>query len=179
MRNALKHLLVASALASLALVTGCGKGDNPTVPAAPAPEYVDVTVKLVRLLAVADGDGIEGAGEFTFKAVVSDGQPGTLVASGGIGLDTGSTYDLNKTRVIRITKGEAHPITVDFTGTEWDQSIFGVTYADTRMDNLNEFRTHTEASGSSGFNDGERWITLGTGDLQLRLVYTITSVPVP
>ncbi len=178
MKNAVKLLIAASLFACLPLVTGCSKDSNPVAPVPPGPELVDVTVKLVRLLAVADGDGIEGAGEFTFNAVVSDGLPGTLVATGSVDLDTGSTYDLNKTRVIRITKGVAHPIKVDFTGTEWDQSIFGVVYADTRMDNLNESRTHTEGS-SAGFSDGERWITLGTGDLQLRLVYTITSQLVP
>ena len=58
MSTNLKHLLVACALASLPLVTGCGKESNPVAPAPPAPEYVDVTVTLVRVLAVADGDGI-------------------------------------------------------------------------------------------------------------------------
>ena len=64
---------------------------------------------------------------------------------------------------------------MSFTATEWDRTIFGEVYADTRMDHLTESRTHFDGSPAAGFNDGERWITLGAGDLQLRLVYTITS----
>ena len=177
MRSAAKMLLAATALACLPFVTGCGK-DNPMAPKEAAPEYVDVTVTLVRLLAVADGDGIEGAGDFQYSAEISDGAPGTVTAAGSAQLETGSTLALNKARVIRVTKGENRAIKVSFLGTEWDSNIFGAVYADTRMDHLSESRTHTERSTSASYSDGERWITLGTGDLQLRLVYTITSKPV-
>jgi hypothetical protein len=76
---------------------------------------------------------------------------------------------------MRIEKGTPYNIQVKFTATEWDQNILDTVYADTRMDNLTEQRIHTESNPSAGFNDGERWITLGTGDLQFRLIYTITS----
>lgn len=80
--------------------------------------------------------------------------------------------------MIRAPKGKSYNIMVKFTATEWDANIFGATWPDTRMDNLSEYRIHTDASSTNTFNDGERWITLGTGDLQLRLIYTIISAPV-
>ena len=173
----LKKLIASSLLFCLPLVTGCGKDSNPMAPKAPAPpEYVDVTVTLVRLYAVADGDGIEGAGEFSYRALVNDG-PGPLDISGYQVLDTGSSHALGQKKVMRIRKDEYYQIQVKFTATEWDMDILGNVYADTRMDNLTEQRMHTSTSTTAGFNDGERWITLGTGDLQFRLVYTITSKP--
>jgi hypothetical protein len=181
MKSILKPLIVSALLLSLPLVTGCGK-ENPmapeeiTPPPPPAPEYMDVTVTLVRVLAVADGDGIEGAGDFNYRADVYDGS--TLVVSGYTELETGYALELNRSRVIRIPKNADYRINVKFTGTEWDRDILGNTYADTRMNNLVEERLHSNGGGSAGFNDGERWITLGEGDLQLRLVYTITTKPV-
>lgn len=62
--------------------------------------------------------------------------------------------------------------------TEWDWNIFNQQYADSRMNNIREERIHRNGSTRPGFNDGERWITLGTGDLQPRLIYTVTSKPV-
>ena len=162
------------ALAVLPPIAGCGN-DNPMAPAAPAPELLDVTVTLVRLVAVADGDYIEGAGDFTYSADVFDGKLRALTASDYTELETGSILALNKTVVIRVTKGDKHAVKVSFNATEWDTNILGAVYADSRMDNLTEFRTHTETTPSASFNDGERWITLGTGDLQFRLVYTIAS----
>ncbi len=177
MQTIVKKLLTTGLLLCLSLVTGCGKDANPMAPEAPpAPEYVDVTVQLVRLPAVADGDGIEGAGDFSYEAKVYDGT--AMTVAGYEELETGSSHTLDRSRVIRIEKGQPYNIKVSFTATEWDRDIFGRTYADTRMDNLTESRTHSNGSSTAGFNDGERWITLGTGDLQLRLVYTITSKPV-
>jgi hypothetical protein len=177
MKTTIRQFAAVLTLACLPLVTGCGK-DSPTAPKAAAPEYLDVTVTLVRLLAVADGDGIEGAGDFEYSAEVFNGQPTTLTVSGSTQLETGSTLALNKSRVIRVAKGDKQQIKVSFTGTEWDQNILGTVYADTRMDHLTEARTHTETTAAASFNDGERWITLGTGDLQFRLIYTISSKPV-
>jgi hypothetical protein len=177
MRTIPRPFAILLALACLPLVAGCGK-DGPTAPKEAAPEFLDVTVTLVRLVAVADGDGIEGEGDFEYSAEVFDGRPTTLTASGSTQLETGSELVLNKSRVIRVAKGDKRQIKVSFTATEWDQSIFGVVYPDTRMDHLTESRTHSETSASASFNDGERWITLGSGDLQFRLVYTIASAPV-
>lgn len=177
MRNTARLFAPLLVLACLPLVTGCGK-DSPTAPKEAAPQYLDVTVTLVRLLAVADGDGIEGAGDFEYYAEVFNGQPSTLTTSGSTQLETGSVLALNKSRVIRVAKGDKQQIRVSFTGTEWDQNILGDVYADTRMDHLTESRTHAENTAAAGFSDGERWITLGTGELQFRLIYTITSKPV-
>ena len=177
MRNAARLLTAILAFACLPLVTGCGK-DSPTAPEQPAPGYLEVTVTLVRLLAVADGDGIEGAGDFEYSAEVFNGAPQTLTVSGSTQLETGSTLALNKSRVIRVAKGDKHAIKVSFSASEWDRDVLGNVYADTRMDHLSEARTHTESTPTATLNDGERWITLGTGDLQLRLVYTITAKPV-
>ncbi len=177
MSTAIRPFAALLVLASLPFLTGCGK-DNPMAPETAGPEQLDVTVTLVRLVAVADGDGIEGAGDFEYSAEVFDGRPTTLHVAGSTQLETGSTLALNKSRVIRVTKGDKHQIKVSFTATEWDQTIFGEVYADTRMDHLTEDRTHAETTAAASFNDGERWITLGTGDLQFRLVYSITSKPV-
>lgn len=177
MKSIVKCLATLGLVLSLPLVTGCGES-NPMAPEPPpAPEYIDVTVTLMHVLAVADGDGIEGAGEFSFEATVNDG-PGPLVVTGSPTLNDGETSAIGRSKVMRIEKDAAYNIQVKFRATEWDQNIFGTVYADTRMDNLSEERVHRNGNASAGFNDGERWITLGTGDLQLRLVYRITSRPV-
>lgn len=176
MRVTLKQILVSSMFVVLPLVaTGCGK-DNPVAPKVEQKQYEDVTVTLVSLYAVADGDGIEGAGDFKYEAEVYDGT--SLKVSGSPQIDTGNSHTINRQRVIRIEKGQAYNIQVKFRASEMDQNILGTVYADSRMDNLTGSRVHTNGSASAGFNDGERWITLGSGDLQLRLVYTITSKPV-
>lgn len=76
MNSIVKKVLASSFLLLLPLATGCGKDSNPMAPEPPpaAAESLDVTVRLVRVFAVADGDGIEGAGDFVFEAMVFDGR---------------------------------------------------------------------------------------------------------
>jgi hypothetical protein len=181
MKPNFRNLVVAATLACLPMLSGCGKG-SPTAPQVEAPqpavtEYADVSVNLVRVTAIADGDLIEGPGDFAYVARVTDGAR-VRERSGDVALETGSSFAINSPITYRVPLRQNYNIEVSFRATEWDANILGAVYADARMDNLVEKRVHTDASASSGFNDGERWITLGSGELQLRLVYTITSVPV-
>ena len=180
MKSIVKSLLALGLLLSLTLVTGCGKNANPMSPnvdpTPPAKEYIDVTVTLQYVYAVADGDGIEGAGEFEYEAIVYDG-PNPLMVSGSPVLNDGESSHISQSKVMRVEKGAPYTIEVGFVATEWDWNIFGYKYADTRMDHLHDQRAHTTL-GVDGFNDGDRTLLVGEGDLRLRLNYTITSKPV-
>ena len=174
MKSTVTKLLTASLLLWLPLVTGCDKASNPMAPdPAPAPALVDVTVNLVDLYAVADGDGIEGAGEFSYKLTIYDGT--TMEVQGSQEIDTGNYHVINKSKVFRIEKNKPYNIVVSLTATEWDTDILGRTWADTRMDNLTDSQKHSNGSGTAGMNDGARSLVVGSGDCRLRLDYNITS----
>lgn len=174
MRVTMRSFLLSSLMLALPLLTGCGK-DNPVAPQVQT-QYEDVTVTLVRIIAVADGDGIEGAGDFTYEAFVNDGT--SFRVAGSCDINTGDSYTINRKRVIRIEKGQSYNIDVKFTATEWDKDILGNVYPDSRLDHVSAHRLHSNGSTSAGFSDGERTLTIGGSDLQLRFVYRITTAPV-
>jgi hypothetical protein len=181
MRSIVKKLLALSLLLSLPLVTGCDKGANPMAPEVnppPQTEYVDVTVTLLYVYTPADGDGIEGFGDFDYEAIVSDG-PGALVVSGYREIDTGASVPINRSKVVRVEKGAPYNIKVSFRATEWDWPVIGDRYPDTRLNNLGDYNIHSNgATGRNGFNAGECSLTVGEGDCRLMLYYKITSKPV-
>lgn len=174
MRTPVPPFVAILCSAFLSLLAGCGT-NHPTAPLAARPDSLDVTVTLDRIFAVADGDGIEGAGDFDYSATVFASAGKAMGAEGSAKIETGSSLALNRSRVYRFEKGSDGIVEVSFTATEWDQNIFGEVYPDSRLDHVTEFRIHSETKAGATFNDGERWITLGSGGLQLRLIYRITS----
>jgi hypothetical protein len=179
MNSNIKNLLASSLLLLLPLATGCGKAGNPMAPKVEpaAAESLDVKVTLVRFVAVVDGDGIEGPGDFDFRAVVYDGAPTTLDVYGLIHVESGDTYSIDRSRTIRIAKDDSYRIDVMFACSELDGDILGRTWNDTRMDNLSDHRMHSNGSPTAGFG-GVHSITLGGGELEVRLDYKITTTPV-
>jgi len=163
----------------LPLLTGCGKDSNPVAPHASAaePESLSVTVTLQRVDAIADGDGIEGAGDFSFQMSVTEvGGGGRLFLSRSAGIDEGDSYTVNEVARFRIPRDRV--VQIGFASTEWDRDILGRTYADSRMDNLSTSRSHSDRSTTAGVRSYTGYLRLGSGELEVRLHYTLKAVEI-
>jgi hypothetical protein len=170
----MRHTLpVLATVISAALVAACGgAADGPTSP----PAGTTLTIDFANIQIVEDCDGIEGDGDFTFTVeTVQKNQAARRVYEASPNLGPGARQTLARTSTYEIpaSDGETH-VTVRFQGTEWDRSILGVTYADTRLAGDIGQKQHTFSNGMWS-NLGVQTITLGSAtpaDCMVRLTYT-------
>lgn len=161
---------IAAALSLAALTAGCGGGDGPTQPEQPAIRRQVFDFAWVEV--IEDCDGVEGDGDFDFEVIVTPSNAGfDIVYSGTVSAAPGAqirgmglrSYSFEPT-------GEAE-LTVRFTASELDRSIFGEVYPDTRLANASGSITHTYQDGG-WTKRGQQMITLGGGECMVRLRYT-------
>ena len=146
---------------------GCGDDESPTEPA-PADETIElvqIDFTIERFECIVDGDGIEGAGDFIFRATVdyhektwvrelSDGQSSTLNWSGS----TQYYYD-----------GNPFDVEVTFICSERDTNILGELFNDADMNG----RTATAVESVGIDTNIRNYITLGNSNCKVRLHYTL------
>jgi hypothetical protein len=166
-----RSFTTALGLAALAvLAAGCGS-DGPTEPE-PTPTTT-LNIDFGSIVVVEDCDGAEGLGDFQFE-VRFGGPPagsGDVVYSQTINVTAGGrTPDLGS-RSYTIDARDGASANVSLTATELDRSVFGVEYADERLDGRFGAVTHVY-SGGSWSNPGDRSITLGSAECEVRLEYT-------
>lgn len=173
--RSLNRLPRAAACALLVPLAACG-GDDPAAPAAPEPtttyEAMQATFTIVRFECLTDGDGIEGAGEFDFRAgipymheswdrTLSSGQSASLGWTNTIGMGT-----------FAADVPEPRPYTeafVNFRCTEWDTDVLGRDFPDSDMDAREATARHAPVAGTEVVN----YITLGNDNCRVRLHYRI------
>lgn len=169
MNSTARILLAATAILTAPMLTGCGKS-SPTAPAAqPAgPDMrLETRVNVTRFLAVQDGDGIEGRGDFAFTASV-----GGHSKSWNRTLGTGESATVNW---ITVLDGQSGSFGVTFKATEWDTDILGRDFPDADMDNRIDQKSYPFEAGI----DGTYSITLGNDACRVRMYYTIVTSMVP
>lgn len=135
--NAVVHLATSAGGLAALVVLAAGCGTSPTAPrGAPHVESdsMEVTVTFQSILVVADGDGIEGAGDFRFSMRASKNGDDLYYATGDlVHLNTGETLTLNKTKIYRFRHPTDDMIALVAVASEIDQDIFGNTYPDSDL----------------------------------------------
>lgn len=169
----------AAALCIVALLAGCSGGDGPTGPDPeptpdPVPEPTTTTLVLDfhHIEVIKDCDGAEGDGDFEFRVTTASptyvqhyyARP-NLGPGGKTPVIGRQTYRREKT-----WRGE---VAVNFIASEWDRDIFGTEWTDDRMSELAAEVTHVHRDGVWS-NLGSQTATLGSGECQVRLVWTAT-----
>ena len=146
----------------------------------PAPQPIVTTTKLQvdfnYVEAVKDCDGIEGDGDFHFRvrAMQSWGGSVTVHNRGHTLGDGGRTAALGRhTFTAAATTGQQ--VTIELTASERDKPLIGATYNDSRMNNATRTAVHAYRDGK-WTSTGPRTITLGSGNCQVRLHYSVNQL---
>lgn len=147
----------------------CGCGDSSPTQPDPEPQTVQMlewTTTVVSFECLVDGDGIEGAGDFTWWTTLS-GETRNYETTLSSGKSTPVNFSYSGS-----ARYSGNPLlrTVHFTCTEWDQDIAGNVYPDSDMNNR-AARADEYIPAAPITN----YITLGNSNCKVRLHYTITS----
>ena len=138
-----------------------------------------ISVYLGNFTAIKDCDGIEGAGDFKFTVQVLNENNVNLATAytKSLTLSDPSSFLINLTKTFTLPKQLGKKFTIKLTCYEYDKSVFGVTYNDSRMNGA-------VASGVHSYNNDGTWssttpssrsIEIGKGtDCNVRLHYSIT-----
>ncbi len=127
-----------------------------------------ITVTLIRFQAIKDCDGIEGDGDFSFRARVLDGQGKEIPrsrTSAEAALGDGAFHNREHEVAFRLPRRAASSFTVELVASEWDQDVFGKKWRDSRMDQSTATRTHTFQPTSG------TWSNLATSSTRLGGAY--------
>ena len=132
----------------------------------PVDTSVSGVVKFIRFQAVQDCDGIEGAGEFRFKARV-ESSSGVTLRSEGVStqehiLDDGEYYNVLHDVPFEMASPDGQWLQVTFDAEEWDTDLFGSTWIDERID--------TAVNKSHSYSPGG-WTSLETASTGLGGAY--------
>ena len=138
-----------------------------------------ISVYLGNFTAIKDCDGIEGAGEFKFTVQVLSENNANLASSytKSVTLSDPSAFLINQTKTFTLPKQLGKKFTVKLTCYEYDKSIFGVTYNDSRMNGEAASGVHSYNNDGtwSGTTPSSRTITINPGtDCSVKLDYSIT-----
>lgn len=138
-----------------------------------------ISVYLGNFTAVKDCDGIEGAGDFEFTVQVLNENNGSLATSytKTLTLSDPSAFLINQTKTFTLPKQLGKKFIVKLTCYEYDKSVFGVTYNDSRMNGEVASGVHSYNSDGTWSNTtpSSRSIEIGKGtDCDVRLDYSIT-----
>lgn len=138
-----------------------------------------ISVYFGNFTAIKDCDGIEGAGEFKFTVQVLNENNGNLASAytKSLTLSDPSSFLINLTKTFTLPKQLGKKFTVKLTCYEYDKSIFGVTYNDSRMNGAVASGVHSYNNDGtwSGTTPSSRTITINPGsDCSVKLNYSIT-----
>ena len=138
-----------------------------------------ISVYLGNFTAIKDCDGIEGAGDFKFTVQVLSENNGNLASAytKSLTLSDPSSFLINLTKTFTLPKQVGKKFTVKLTCYEYDKSIFGVTYNDSRMNGAVASGVHSYNNDGtwSGTTPSSRTITINPGtDCSVKLNYSIT-----
>lgn len=139
-----------------------------------------ITVNLKEVFVRADCDGIEGVGEFEFRAIVNGG--GTRVGDfirgdrEEIKLGDGDRLRLNEEVVFDMERRVGNQFAVTFYSTEWDRDILR-RFKDKRMATVSNSKRHTFGStGWSNVAPGDIRIVNGSSGCQAELIYSVEVI---
>jgi thiol-activated cytolysin len=118
-----------------------------------------VTITLKEFFVRADCDGIEGEGEFDFRAIVNGGgtRAGDFIREAD--LSDGGRLLLNEEVVFDIDRQVGKQFAVTFYSTEWDRDLGLRRFKDKRMATVSNSKRHT--FGSTG------WSNVPVGDVRI------------
>ncbi len=156
-----------------------------TAPPTTEPPLSNITVTLIRFQAISDCDGIEGIGEFGFRAYVST-PDGTVhgEATSSVNLSDNEYENQLADVSLQLPQTQGREFTVHFQSSEIDKDIFGTVYNDSRMDGLTIRQTHVysnglwtspvaESTGLGGTYPTAIQLRNGSGDCSAELHYVL------
>jgi len=145
----------------LLVVGACSHSSAPVSVAPPGPQIVTVELEGTIFTALADGDGIEGKGDFEIRVETPYGS-----RNGYVTLGTGEFTNLRWVFTgSHDYHGEPVPSSIRLICTEWDSDIFGNNFPDSDMDH----RSGTGRFTAPGVGQGS--ITIGNDNCRVRLDY--------
>lgn len=133
-----------------------------------------ITVNVKEFYVRKDCDGIEGDGEFSFRALVRNGSTteGDFRRSATLG--DGGKVTLNEEVVFDASRLVGNRFSITFYSSERDRDIFGNTFNDSRMNNRSSAKTHEFGStGWSNLSTGDIRLVNGSQNCQAELVYSV------
>jgi thiol-activated cytolysin len=133
-----------------------------------------ITVNVKEFYVRKDCDGIEGDGEFSFRALVKNGSAteGDFRRSATLG--DGGRVRLNEEVVFDAGRQVGNRFSVTFYSTEWDKYVWGETFKDSRMNNRSSSKTHEFGStGWSNVTTSDIRLVNGSQNCQAELVYSV------
>jgi len=136
-----------------------------------------VTINLKEFYVRADCDGIEGDGDFEFRAIVNGGgtRAGDFIREATLG--DGGRLRLNEEVVFEMERRVGNQFAVTFYSTEWDEKIWGEEFKDSRMATVSNSKRHTFGStGWSNVPPGDIRIVNGSQDCQAELIYSVEVI---
>ena len=134
-----------------------------------------VTMTLDRFFVRKDCDGIEGDGEFSFRAIVQNGPTREKDVSRSATLGDGQSITLNEEVVFDANRVPGYQFAVTFYSTEKDRDLFTGAFNDRRMSNRRAVRRHEfSSSGWTNLNGGARIALVnGSQNCQAELFYSV------
>jgi thiol-activated cytolysin len=136
-----------------------------------------ITVDLKEFYVRKDCDGIEGDGEFQFRAIVNGGgtREGDFIREATLG--DGGRVRLNEEVVFDMERRVGNQFAVTFYSTEWDRDLFTGAFKDERMATVSSSKRHTFGStGWSNVTTGDIRIVNGSQNCQAELVYSVDVI---
>lgn len=168
--------LATAVLATTTLAACSSESPTSIVVDPPGPGTSAIQFDFSFIEAIKDCDGIEGDGDFSFqvKTIVSSGGSNTVYSSSRTLGDGDRTPAIGR-RTYTVPATDGQQVTVEFIATEFDKNIFGKSFNDDRLSGARRTTAHKFNNGKwSG--TGPQSITLGSGDCQVRLRYTVNAV---
>ena len=137
-----------------------------------------VTMTLDRFFVRKDCDGVEGDGEFSFRAIVQNGPTREKDVSRSGTLGDGQSISLNEEVVFDANRVPGYQFAVTFYSTERDTNLFTGGFNDSRMDNRRAVKRHEFTStGWANLNGGARIALVnGSGDCRAELFYSVEVI---
>ena len=145
----------------------------------PGPGNTSIRVDFNYVEAVKDCDGFPlGEGEFSFGVYArpSFGSSTTVYTSNQRGFADGQRSGALGQREFTTTAVNGQEVTIEFKASEVDYDIFGNNpFNDSRMSSRTQTTRHT-FDGRKWSGSGPQTITMGSGDCQVRLSYTVSEI---
>ena len=138
-----------------------------------------VTMTLDRFFVRKDCDGgLNGPGEFSFRAIVQNGPTREKDISRSGDLSDGQSISLNEEVVFEANRVPGYQFALTFYSTERDRDISGRVFNDSRMDNRRAVKRHEFTStGWANLNGGARIALVnGSGDCRAELFYSVEVI---